>query len=82
MKDGWKAFAFCPFFMRRPAYGNLLLTQHAGRAASREKIFPTRLYTPMQMKYATGVAHWWRSSRGKDFPLLDYMLDITVVSMV
>lgn len=34
---------FILFFMRRPAYGSLLLTQHAGRAASRgEGHSPTR----------------------------------------
>ncbi|MDE5824186.1 MAG: HAMP domain-containing histidine kinase, partial [Lachnospiraceae bacterium] len=30
------------------------------------------MHTPMQMKYATGVAHRRRASRGKAFPLLDY----------
>ena len=30
------------------------------------------MYTPMQMKYATGVAHRRRASRGKLFQLLDY----------
>ena len=37
--------SFPGLFMRRPAYGSLLLTQYAGRAASGgEKIPPARLH--------------------------------------
>ena len=44
-----KKISCLPPFMHRPAYGSLLLTQHACRAVSREDwFFPTRLHRPAQ----------------------------------
>lgn len=43
--DRWRVFSGSgkySFFMRRPAYGDMLLQQHAGRAADRKEIFPVR----------------------------------------
>lgn len=31
------------------------------------------MHMPMQGKYVTGVSHWRRTSRGKAFPLLDWI---------
>ena len=40
-------------------------------AASREKISPTRLHSPMQRRYATEAAHGARGEQGKNSSLLD-----------
>ena len=54
-------------FMRRPAYGSLLLTQHAGRAASSgEDHSPTRLdekavfrACPFLEAHSAGIERTW-----------------------
>ena len=46
-----------PVFMHRPAQRNMSLKRRAGRAASRGRwLFPTRLRSPMQRKYAAEAA--------------------------
>ena len=37
-----------------------------------ERVPAFLMCTPMQRKYATGMTHWWRVSRGKALPPLDH----------